>query len=83
MGVPLCENNLTSTPSAYWTKPLNILKRAVDILEDPFHREQLPDYDWESYEFRIFYYGSFLAYSLLPKDAQLSPMTMRKRRWLF
>lgn len=68
MGVPLYENNLTSTPSAYWTKPLNILKRAVDILEDPFHREQLPDYDWESYEFRIFYYGSFLAYSLLPKD---------------
>ena len=25
-------------------------------------------YDWETYRFRLYYYGSFLAYSMIPKD---------------
>ena len=38
------------------------------ILNDPCYRENYPDYDWESYEFRIYYYGSFLAHSFIPEE---------------
>ncbi|MBR4157457.1 MAG: HD domain-containing protein [Oscillospiraceae bacterium] len=72
MGVLLYENNLTPMPPEYWAQPMEILKRAEDILDDPFYRDQLPDYDWETYEFRIYYYGSFLAYSILPKEVAVN-----------
>lgn len=72
MGVLLYENNLTVTPAEYWKKPLEILKQAEQILNDPFYKEQMPDYDWEIYEFRIYYYGSWLAYSLLPKEVAMT-----------
>ena len=32
-----------------------------------FYHQQLPDYNWDSYEFRIYYYGSYLAYSYIPE----------------
>lgn len=67
MGALLYESNLYAMPDLWWEECLSILKQAEEILGDPFYREQLPDYDWEAYEFRIYYYGSFLAYSLIPR----------------
>ncbi len=67
MGALLYENILNVMPEDYWQPCLDILAQATSILNDPFYRENLPGYDWNSYEFRIYYYGSFLAYSLLPE----------------
>ena len=68
MGALLYENNLYLMPEAYWQKCIDIIETANSIVNDPFYRESFPDYDWESYEFRIYYYGSFLAYSILPQS---------------
>ena len=68
MGVLLYESNLYPMPHEHWDECMSILDTAESILADPFYREQLPDYDWETYRFRLYYYGSFLAYSMIPKD---------------
>ena len=68
LGTLLYENNLYPMPLEWWEKALAIPDRAETILNDPFYRELLPDYDWESYEFRIYYYGGFLAYSFIPES---------------
>lgn len=68
MGALLYENNLYRMPDSYWQRCLDILETALDILNDPFYKESLPDYAWDAYEFRIYYYGSFLAYSILPES---------------
>ncbi|MBO6215044.1 MAG: hypothetical protein J6N76_05860, partial [Lachnospiraceae bacterium] len=68
MGELLYESNLYAMPDLWWKECLSILDQAEEILKDPFYREQLPDYDWGAYEFRIYYYGSFLAYSVIPKQ---------------
>ena len=67
MGALLYESNLYAMPDSWWEDCLSILEQAAGILKDPFYRKQLPDYDWDSYEFRIYYYGSYLAYSFIPK----------------
>lgn len=67
MGALLYESNLYTMPDSWWEECLLILEQAERIITDPFYREQLPDYDWVSYKFRIYYYGSFLAYSLIPE----------------
>ncbi len=67
MGVLLYENNLYRMPDSYWQRGIDILEQAESILRDPFYRDNLPEYNWETYEFRIYYYGSFLAYSILPQ----------------
>ena len=66
LGALLYENTLEKKPKEYWIPCLNILKKGEEILNDPFYRETLPGYDWETYSFRIKYYGSLLAYSILP-----------------
>jgi len=68
MSALLYENNLQAMPSEYWQPCLAILDNGYGRLSDPFYRSSLPDYDWEAYEFRIYYYASFLAYSILPED---------------
>ena len=67
MGVLLYESNIYAMPDSWWGESLSILDQAQGILKDPFYKDHLTDYDWEAYEFRIYYYGSFLAYSLIPK----------------
>lgn len=67
MGVLLYESNLVRMPEEYWDACLGILGEAMEILNTPFYHENLPDYDWGVYEFRIYYYGAMLAYSLLPE----------------
>ncbi len=67
MGSLLYESNLYVMPDEWWEEALSSLDQGMEILADPFYREQLPDYDWEAYEFRIYYYGSFLAYSYIPE----------------
>ncbi len=66
MSALLYENNLYPMPLDWWEESLAILDRAGSILNDPFYREEFSDYDWETYEFRIYYYGGFLAYSYIP-----------------
>lgn len=66
MGALLYENNLYPMPDSWWEDAFFIIDHGREILNDPFYHEQLPDYDWESYEFRIYYYGSFFAYSYIP-----------------
>ena len=68
MSVLLYENNLYSMPLDWWEEALAILDRAESVLQDSFYRETFPDYDWDTYEFRIYYYGGFLAYSLIPES---------------
>ena len=68
MSALLYENNLYSMPLDWWEEALAILDRAESVLNDPFYREAFPDYDWETYEFRIYYYGGFLAYSYIPES---------------
>ena len=63
----LYESNYYAMPDSWWDECLLILDQASGIFNDPFFREQLPDYDWETYRFRIYYYGSFLAYSFIPR----------------
>ncbi len=67
MGALLYENNLYAMSISWWEEALSITERAESILNDPFYRVNFPDYDWEAYEFRIYYYGSFLAYSYIPE----------------
>lgn len=67
MGALLYESNYYAMPDSWWDECLLILDQASGIINDPFFREQLPDYDWETYRFRIYYYGSFLAYSFIPQ----------------
>ena len=67
MAALLFESTETARPTAFWDAPLAYLEEASRILQDSFYRELMPDYDWEAYEFRIYYYGSFLAYSILPE----------------
>lgn len=71
MGAMLYENNLVLMPMEYWKKCFDILSRGESILNDPLYRNAFPDYAWDVYEFRIYYYGSFMAYSLLPKEMAL------------
>jgi len=68
MSALLYENNLQAMPSEYWEPCLAILDNGYERLNDPFYRSSLPDYDWEAYEFRVYYYASFLAYSIIPED---------------
>ena len=67
MGALLYESSLYAMPDPWWEECLSILDQAECVLKDSFYRDQLADYDWETYEFRIYYYGSFLAYSYIPK----------------
>ncbi len=68
MGALLFESTLEEKPMDFWNRSVAILEEAGRILEDPFYKELMPDYSWDTYEFRIYYYGSFLAYSVLPKE---------------
>lgn len=68
MGSLLYENNLYAMPIGWWEEALAVLDRAESVLNDPFYREAFPDYDWEAYEFRIYYYGGFFAYSYIPES---------------
>ncbi len=68
MGALLYENNLRPMPLSWWEEALAFLDRAKSVLNDPFYREAYPEYDWESYEFRIYYYGGFFAYSYIPEE---------------
>ena len=68
MGALLFENNFVCREEEYWQKALSIIERGEEILADPFYRDSLSNYDWESFEFRIYYYASFFAYSLLPES---------------
>ena len=68
MGALLYENNLYAMPLDWWEEGLSILDKGMSVLNDPFYREELPDYDWEAYEFRIYYYGGFYAYSYIPES---------------
>ena len=67
MGALLYESNYYAMPDSWWDECISILDQAADIYKDPFFREQFPDHDWETYRFRIYYYGSFLAYSFIPR----------------
>ncbi len=66
MSALLYENNLYPMSLEWWEEALAIVERAESILNDSFYLEALPNYDWESYEFRIYYYGGFFAYSFIP-----------------
>lgn len=66
MGALLFESTQNEMPVEFWEECIDILEEAAKIFNDRFYRDLEPDYDWESYEFRIYYYGSFLAYSILP-----------------
>ncbi len=68
MGALLFENNFVCREEEYWQKALSIIERGEEILADPFYHDSLSNYDWESFEFRIYYYASFFAYSLLPES---------------
>ena len=68
MSALLYENNLYAMPLSWWEEALTILDRSDAILKDPFYREACPDFDWEVYEFRICFYGGFLAYSYIPES---------------
>ena len=68
MSTLLYENNLYAMPLDWWEEALAVLGRAEAVLNDAFYREALPDYDWEIYKFRIYYYGGFLAYSYIPES---------------
>ena len=67
-GVLLYIDFLESHPDSYYAEMLGQLELAERVLADSFYRENMPDYDWESYEFRIYYYGSFLANSRLNRE---------------
>ncbi len=56
-------------PDAYYDELLALIHRAEEIFHDPFYHEVYPDYDWESYEFRIYYYAGFLANCRLNRKA--------------
>ena len=68
MGSLLFESTMEEKPLDFWNQSVAIIEKAREILADPFYRELMPEYNWETYEFRIYYYGSFLAYSVLPKE---------------
>ena len=57
-----------SHPDSYYAEMLGQLELAERVFGDSFYRENMPDYDWESYEFCICYYGSFLANSHLNRQ---------------
>ena len=67
-GALLFESTDVEKPIEYWDQCIDILEEESAILNDPFYRDRVPEYDWEAHEFRIYYYGSFLAYSILPKE---------------
>jgi HD-GYP domain-containing protein (c-di-GMP phosphodiesterase class II) len=67
MGTLLYESNLQEMPLSWWEEALEILNKAAVVLNDPFYRKEAPEFDWEAYEFRIYYYGGFLAYSIIPE----------------
>ncbi len=56
-------------PDAYYDELLELIHQAVEVFHDPFYRSVCPDYDWESYEFRIYYYAGFLANCRLNRKA--------------
>ncbi len=68
MGALFYHSNFYEMPDSWWLEALSIFEQAEKILHDPFYRENYPDYDWESYEFRIYYYGSFLTHSFIPGE---------------
>ena len=68
MGALFYQSNLYAMPDAWWLEALSVFEQAERILNDPCYRENYPEYDWESYEFRIYYYGSFLAHSFIPEE---------------
>ena len=68
MGALLYESNLYAMPDKWWEEGLAIIDKGYEILNDSYYREQLPDYDWKLYELRIYYYGSFFAYSYIPES---------------
>ena len=52
------------------------LNDSLEVFNDPFYHNALPDYEWDVYGFRIYYYGSFFAYSYIPKHiAAVHPPT--------
>ena len=67
IGALLFESTLDEKPYEFWEQAISVLEEAEVILNDPFYHDMMPDYDWTSYEFRIYYYGSFLAYSVIPE----------------
>ena len=48
-------------PDAFYEGLLRRIRLAERVFQDPFYRETEPGYDWESYEFRIYYYAAFLS----------------------
>ncbi|MCR5638600.1 MAG: hypothetical protein K6F97_07150, partial [Lachnospiraceae bacterium] len=68
MGALFYYSNLYTMPDSWWSEALSIFEQAEEILRDPFYQENYPDYDWESYEFRTYYYGSFMAHSIIPEE---------------
>lgn len=68
MGALFYQSNLYAMPDSWWQEALSVFEQAEEILNDPFYRNIFPDYDWESYEFRINYYGSYLAHSFISEE---------------
>lgn len=67
-GSLLYENNIHALPEEYWSKCIAVIEECEAVFHDPFYHEQHPDFDWEAYEFRIYYYAAFQAYLVLPVE---------------
>ncbi len=67
LGVLNYGNLITMMPEEHCEKCISIFERAIQICKDPFYKDVFPNYDWELYEFRIYYYGSFMAFSIIPE----------------
>ena len=79
----LYENDVYATPESYWEPAVSVIERSIAIAHDPFYKEALPDYDFETLEFRAFYYGSFLAYSILPESVAKKAYSYTERALAF
>ena len=66
-GALLYESTAFPMPDEWWEEALSIIDDSLEVFNDPFYHNALPDYEWDAYEFRIYYYGSFFAYSYIPK----------------
>lgn len=54
-GAALYES-LKPLPAVYATRRLEILERALQVSDDPFYRNLLPDYNWGYHYFRMYEY---------------------------
>lgn len=68
MGALLYENNFVMMPKEYWEDVISNLRLAEEVFKNPFYKKNISDFDFEAFEFRLYYYGAFLAYSRLPKE---------------